>query len=437
MPRIDRYAAGGGGGQNTFFGTGTTTFVDAAARDAYFTANPLQLDQYDMFEFLLIQVGTVFQRRSASAWINVTTVVTGPQGIKGDKGDPNDSYNFVDSADIVQSNANKDITATIAGITSYETGMEVIFNTTSLGSNDTATVRLQVNALGFQKLLKNDGTEFSAYELEPSTLVRAVYNGTDFITLFARRGQIHYLEDADVTLAGSNEYSATDPRIPGTGTAAPIVVVLKSQADNTGDVTLSLNGSTDYPVLQSDASQVPAGAFATGHITFLVFSSVGTVGWHSINMRPARTLKGRLLATLDIVAGDYLTLERLGMWTLESGVTELTLETLPGGVSLNNPTDKVDAVLGLPVERLSDAQFGWFIEILNGSTVVNTILKTFGDFSSFGSRVSTDDDDIMFFFNELNAGVIVGVNSPSYSFAATQALTMPDDYSVKVYLTEN
>ena len=74
----------GGGGQNTFFGTGTTTFVDETARDAYFTANPLQLTQYENFEFLLIQVDTGFQRRSASAWIDVTTVVTGPKGEKGD-----------------------------------------------------------------------------------------------------------------------------------------------------------------------------------------------------------------------------------------------------------------------------------------------------------------------------------------------------------------
>lgn len=74
---------GGGSGSGLLFGTGTSIFADNAARDAYFTANPTQLTQYDDNEFLLIQVGTGFQRRRSNAWIVVTNVVRGPQGVAG------------------------------------------------------------------------------------------------------------------------------------------------------------------------------------------------------------------------------------------------------------------------------------------------------------------------------------------------------------------
>ena len=83
---ISRSGSRGSGG--LLFGTGTSIFADNAGRDTYFTANPNQLTQYNNNEFLLIQVGTGFQRRHNDTWIIVTNIVRGPTGVKGDTGPP-------------------------------------------------------------------------------------------------------------------------------------------------------------------------------------------------------------------------------------------------------------------------------------------------------------------------------------------------------------
>ena len=124
-------------------------------------------------------------------------------------------------------------------------------------------------------MLKEDGTEFGANELEPGTQIRAIYDGTDFLSDFARRSQTHFLDPADVTMTG-DAYSVTDTTIPGTGVGARVIIGLVSEADNTGNVTLSVNGSTAYPVLFSTGSQIPAGAFPNGQLAILAFSNVGT-----------------------------------------------------------------------------------------------------------------------------------------------------------------
>ena len=438
LARGDR---GGGSGSGLLFGTGTSIFADNAARNTYFTANPGQLDQYDENEFLLIQVGTGFQRRRSDAWIVVTNVVTGQKGDKGDMGDA-DEYYVVD-ANVVTTNSNKDITVTIAGFTAYATGTEIIFHSTSLGANGTAGVRLRANALAYEALVKEDGTPFGVNELEPSTQVRAIYDGTNFVADFARRSQFHYLETADVTRVG-DAYTVVDSTIPGTGTGIQIVIGLESQSDNVGEVTLSVNSSTDYPVLLSDGEPMPAGVFPAGETALLVFNTIRAVGWHASNIRPPRSLKGQLVATLDIADGTYGTAENFGLqyiggWAVESGVTEVGTDNLDAGVIGGHPDQIDNAFLTLPLQRLSTSQLGWFIEFLNGTTVVNTAFINFGDAALFGNRINTDNDDIVFTMQTFGGGIISSVPEPSISFVSAMIMTIPttDDYSVKVYVTEN
>lgn len=438
LARGDR---GGGSGSGLLFGTGTSIFADNAARNTYFTANPGQLDQYDENEFLLIQVGTGFQRRRSDAWIVVTNVVTGQKGDKGDMGDA-DEYYVVD-ANVVTTNSNKDITVTIAGFTAYATGTEIIFHSTSLGANGTAGVRLRANALAYEALVKEDGTPFGVNELEPSTQVRAIYDGTNFVADFARRSQFHYLETADVTRVG-DAYTVVDSTIPGTGTGIQIVIGLESQSDNVGEVTLSVNSSTDYPVLLSDGEPMPAGVFPAGETALLVFNTIRAVGWHASNIRPPRSLKGQLVATLDIADGTYGTAENFGLqyiggWAVESGVTEVGTDNLDAGVIGGHPDQIDNAFLTLPLQRLSTSQLGWFIEFLNGTTVVNTAFINFGDAALFGNRINTDNDDIVFTMQTFGGGTISSVPEPSISFISAMIMTIPttDDYSVKVYVTEN
>jgi len=53
-------------------------FVDNAARDAYFVANPAEL-----ITGIYVSSGTDFQQWDGAAWINKTLIITGPRGLQG------------------------------------------------------------------------------------------------------------------------------------------------------------------------------------------------------------------------------------------------------------------------------------------------------------------------------------------------------------------
>ena len=89
---------GGGGGltlgppTNSF--NGATKAAAETARDTYATANPSWLAQYDAETTFTIQLSwpvtptsTAYQARRASAWADVTPIIRGQQGLKGDEGD--------------------------------------------------------------------------------------------------------------------------------------------------------------------------------------------------------------------------------------------------------------------------------------------------------------------------------------------------------------
>ena len=78
---------GGPGGGASAYGLGPpqNTFADDTARDAYATANPTWLAQYNDNRFFWIRSGTQIQRRNAASngWEQVTAVVQGPAGRDG------------------------------------------------------------------------------------------------------------------------------------------------------------------------------------------------------------------------------------------------------------------------------------------------------------------------------------------------------------------
>ena len=364
MPRFALGSGGGGGGTGgagLTLGPETNEFTSIAARDNYGTANADWLAEYDANSAFLVSVTvsgtTTYYRRSGSAWETVTSIIQGGKGEKGDTGDA-DEY-FVLPASVAQTNANKDITLTITGVTAYAAGQEAIFHTKT-GTNGTANCRLQINALGLKRLLKEDGTEFETNELEPDTQIRAIYDGTDFLSDFARRSQVHYLEIADVTRVG-DAYSVTDTTIPGTGTATPIFIGLKSEADNVGNVTLSVNSSTAYSVLKADGSQIPPGGFPSGEVVLLVFNTIGTVGWHATNLRPSPDIAGQLIATATYTVGTWYPNESAQAnwptWVLDANA--------PTGVSVDS---NIQLSLGVP-KRYVDHQIGWFFQCKLDGTV--------------------------------------------------------------------
>ena len=414
--------------------------------NTYATANADWLAEYDDNSAFLVSVTvsgtTTYYRRNNSAWETVTNIIQGGKGDKGDTGD-SDEY-FVLPASVAQENANKDITLTIAGVTAYATGQEAIFHTKT-GTNGTANCRLQINALGLKKLLKEDGTEFEANELEPNTQIRAIYDGTDFLSDFARRSQTYFLDAADVARTG-DAYSVTDSTIPGTGIGKPIIIGLKSEADNTGNVTLSINASVAYPVLRSDGQQIPAGAFSNGEVAFLVFSNVGTVGWHAMNIRPPRSLKGTLVATCDMPSGTYDE-DHVFPWVVESGITYVTTETLLED-SFGNNLLTTDGALRLPL-TLGDrnSQLGWYVEMVNGTTIVYERFASFGEypFERDLQRPIITTDGLILNISivgprsidseyEYPIVIVTFYGAPGSNDVVIDAA---DDYEVRLYLSEN
>lgn len=64
--------------EQTFTIKSEHVFADFAARDAYFTANPLEKTMG-----LYVAVGSSFQRWDSSTWINITAIVKGNDGAEG------------------------------------------------------------------------------------------------------------------------------------------------------------------------------------------------------------------------------------------------------------------------------------------------------------------------------------------------------------------
>ena len=75
--------------------TGANEAAAETARDTYETANPTWLADYDAEPSFLIELtyGTTvaYQRRTGSAWQDVTNLIKGEEGNKGDKGDTGDA----------------------------------------------------------------------------------------------------------------------------------------------------------------------------------------------------------------------------------------------------------------------------------------------------------------------------------------------------------
>ena len=356
-------------------------------------------------------------------------------------------YYFVEPDDVEQDSQSAAITLTIEGdtinIRRYRAGLQVVFITKVVNGNN-ANVTIRINTLAVKKLLSQSGDEFGIGSLDSGAIITATYDGTDFRADFNPRAQFRYIEPDTLLMLTGDDYSIADTSIPPIATE-PVLIGIKAEATNAGNVTLSVNGSQAYAVYLSNGDQIPPGALQEGEFIFCVFTTTGGVGFRAINLRPSRSLRGQLLATLDIPSRTYgegvdsLGFEYMGGWVVESGVTALGTDNLDAGVAFRNPDPVDDAFLTLPLGRISDSQLGWFVEFLNGATVVNTVLINFGDAAFQGTIITTMDSNIEFRMRNFVGGLIGGVSAPSISITSGLQMTIPadDNYSVKVYLTEN
>lgn len=283
---------------NFRFGTPPVIVADDAARDLYFTTNSGELTQYDNDPNLFIAVGTGFQHRVNSAWVSAGAILKGDRGQKGDKGD--ESRYPVADANVSQTLT--EITLTIPNYTSYSFGDQVIFRVPS--ATTAANPTIQINSLGFKPLLKNDGTAIQTLELRQNLRITATYNGTAFVSDLKEEPHFHYVVPANVTVSSNgNAYSITDSNIVGQGIVPPSMIGFEAKADNTGDVTLSVNGSTAVSMRLSDGSEIPAGVLKDNQYMLLAFEAGH--GWNIVNLQPARGSKGALIASYTVPTGNY------------------------------------------------------------------------------------------------------------------------------------
>ena len=278
-------------------------------------------------------------------------------------------YYFVEPPQVAQDPQSAAITLTIAGLPrtfNYEAGLQVVFITEEHNGNN-GDINIRINALPFTDLLTRNGEEFDVGQLDAGIIVTATYDGADFRTDYRPRPAFRFISGADLTLTG-NAYSVMDTSLPPV-VNADLLLGLKAEGINTGDVTLTINSGITYPVLLSNGEQIPSGYLQTGSVIFLSFSNIGGFGFRAINLHPARSLKGQLVASATLSVGDYTDLQRIA-WAVESGVTEVSTTTMPGGRLRGVPDDVPNALLVFPNDRFSTSQLGWFMEITKGAQLL-------------------------------------------------------------------
>ena len=344
---------------------------------------------------------------------------------------------FVPDADVAHTN--NEITLTISGITAYRVGMQVIFEVKGLATP--ANVRIQINALNFKSLLKFDGSDFMISELRQGIQIIATYNGTHFVSNFKEEPHFHYVRPANVGVS-NNVYTITDNDIVGFGVSPRSMIGFEAKETNTGDVTLSINGSNALPLRLSNGAEIPAGELQDDQFILVVYAG----GWNAINLHPTRSLKGRLLATCNIPVGTH-TEDTVFAWAVESGVTYVTADTLPANLVGSNVATP-NGVLEVPLtrgDRLS--QLGWYLEIADGSTI---IYERFYQFNNYVRHIeiaitATDGFRISLTYWEPfppsmpEPLFVVAVKNIVSGGGTSEDITVPagKDYNIRLYLSEN
>ena len=356
-------------------------------------------------------------------------------------------YYYVDPDDVAQDSTNASIILTIKKgrthlVSEYEEGLQVVFKTEQLnGNNGNITIAIRdtdTTTLEVKQLRARDGQQFGIGELDANIMITGTYDGTHFISDFSRPRQFRYIEPTVISVgAGGNAYAITDTSIPPIDSAS-LVLGIKAKANNTGNVTLSVNSSLAFPVFLSNGAQIPAGALEEGEFIFCILTNVGGIGFRATNLHPARSLKGQLLATLEIPAGTYTSSGGLLTgWVLEAGVTEIEIIDFPGGGFYGAMV--TDGMIAFPLEQFSESQLGWFIEVDNGTIPVFTELKLFGySSSSFALEiVGTDDPAVQFTMRWPAANTFTGVDRIGLTLNPFSSFTLATPYTFNLYVTEN
>ena len=236
----------------------------------------------------------------------------------------------------------------------------------------------------------------------------------------------------------NNAYSITDNDIVGFGVSPRSMIGFEAKETNTGDVTLSVNGSTALPVRLSNGAEIPTGELKDGQFILLVFSG----GWNAINLHPTRSLKGALVATCPIPVGTHAE-DTIFPWAVESGITYASTATLPANyVGTNSETPNGALLLSL-TRGSRTSQLGWYVEITDGTTVVYERFFKFNEYTRSIERSITGTDGFEISLTYWEPFPVISVNplfvAAVKNFLGVNTLTVAagKDYNIRLYISEN
>ena len=447
-----RIVGGGGGGGGFSLGPPTNIFNTNALRNTYTadTANADWLAAYDENPSFLVQTGTTnirFYRRRNDAWSEVTNIIKGPKGDSPTSGEIDSVIatrttipHYVLPANVEQ--VGNAITLTIANVTAYGAGGLTVEFTAKDDNSDATT--LQINALGEKRLLHVDEVEFESFEIHDELTIRAIYNGTDFVSDFVRRAPIHQISPSNVTGTG-DAIVINDPSIRSFHNR--LTLIFRAEHANTGAVTIQTNSGFQLALRRRNGDALEVGDILQGRvITASYDNSQSPVGWAS-DIEPPRSIKGKLLATATLAVGDH-SLPLAVPWTVEAGVTEVTAEDVVSGPLGNHDPAIADAILALPyTEKINTAQIGWLFEVHDGTNIVGTLLNLFGISSQTGVYFVTSNGAMglrVTFYDPNSFADSNDVDINKESFVVTvgaiptgSTLTLTDEHTLRVYVLEN
>ena len=87
---------------------------------------------------------------------------------------------FTPPAGVVSTDSRVISLTPLAPITEYTAGMEIAFLTGTIVS--AGSLQVNVSGVGLRSLLRSDSQEFAVGDLQPAVLVRAIYDGTNFVS---------------------------------------------------------------------------------------------------------------------------------------------------------------------------------------------------------------------------------------------------------------
>lgn len=246
----------------------------------------------------------------------------------------------------------------------------------------------------------------------------------------------YYIKPADVDHdAQTSLIALTETNVDRYIAGLQFVFKTKHQNANTANVTLKVNTRGAKKLLTRQGKEFNLLGLDAGVMLTATYDGANFISDYTA----ARSLKGKLVASLELSAGDYTAnSDMLAPWTLPSGVTDVSVIDFPGGSFYGNMV--TDGAIQFPDAQVTESHMGWLLELHNGTDAVFSTFKLFG-YASAGftlEPVTSDQDNVNFVMRWAAAETFTGIDTPILSIHTYDAdFTLATPYTFNLYITEN